>query len=642
MPVKLGSQDVGKMYLGAVELPQAYLGVDPLLFTMPNSVFDAVGFDPVTYEMQGVLEGIGGLTTGRPGSINLEDYNGLYREFAAGEAGYAKGRVVSNLVAHGLNQFSKSGNVVVNGRQVTFTGNGTATTLASFRYADIADPSTPVDQVPVVCTIKVRRISGGTMLGFETYGRGTYIDPAPTYSGTYVNEHALDLTGDQWVYFSATLNPNAEGAGTFSVNFGIARLNHWGPYSDITVEVELISAEPLYGAALNTAFPPSEYVQNDIATHGSYDPVSKVYANLLGNTRDAAGMVTDGVGTALPEVPLLVIAPESTNLTWPSLPGTVVNLTKTPDAVASVAPWRKATHYAATLSDAAHRTNDFHVDAVAGTRYRLSFFAKAGGYNWVQLAGSSSVVGTTAWFNVNLTTGVIGNNGGGYSDAKVETLGNGWFRVSMLIEALFTTTDYGPLVSPLPSDLNSRLPTYIGNGTDGVYLDGMTCEVDILSPPIFTTGAPVTRPRDTYSFDESNHADDQGVYYMEYQNPAQSLYVPVISKSNGAGQGILMDLGYANELRSTGDASGVASSLTPYDSSSVHRIAVAYEDGVGKQCNSEGVYGTEVAYTAPWPDTFNALVLVPVVVDDMVYIRDIRRYNANFVEGKAIIDELMS
>lgn len=69
--------------------------------TGPTLAFHALDADPSTYEMKGVLTGVGGLTTTHASTIYAADVDGVYRAFAANQPVWEGGRVASNYINSG-------------------------------------------------------------------------------------------------------------------------------------------------------------------------------------------------------------------------------------------------------------------------------------------------------------------------------------------------------------------------------------------------------------------------------------------------------------------------------------------------------------------------------------------------------------
>ena len=112
--------------------------------------------------------------------------------------------------------------------------------------------------------------------------------------------------------------------------------------------------------------------------------------------------------------------------------------------------------------------------SVSGLSYTYSVFAKASTRSWLQLATQSGV-STTAWANFDLTNGVVGATGAGITGSSITNVGNGWYRCSMTILASAAGTA-GIVIAVIDANTASRLPSYAGNGTSGIFIWGAQLE----------------------------------------------------------------------------------------------------------------------------------------------------------------------
>ena len=137
--------------------------------------------------------------------------------------------------------------------------------------------------------------------------------------------------------------------------------------------------------------------------------------------------------------------------------------------------------------------NDFH--AVGGGNFAYSagehswsVFAKAGERNVLQLLMNGSL-NTTAVANFNLTTGVVSLQTN--CVASIESIGNGWFRCSMVYAATAETVPIG-YYSIQTSPTAARATTYLGDGTSGLFVWGAQMTTGVTTSYIPTTTAAVS------------------------------------------------------------------------------------------------------------------------------------------------------
>ena len=110
----------------------------------------------------------------------------------------------------------------------------------------------------------------------------------------------------------------------------------------------------------------------------------------------------------------------------------------------------------------------------SGQVYTLSIFAKASTSDWCQLLFGAAAF-PTLHQNFNLSTGEKGA-GSGFDSSQIENFGGGWYRIS--ITATATSTASTDIYVALTDNSDStRLPSYAGDGTSGVYLYGAQVEV---------------------------------------------------------------------------------------------------------------------------------------------------------------------
>jgi hypothetical protein len=107
----------------------------------------------------------------------------------------------------------------------------------------------------------------------------------------------------------------------------------------------------------------------------------------------------------------------------------------------------------------------FQTYTTTATPYCVSFYAKADGYNFVQISDS---VSATDYCNFNLSTGAVGNSVG-YT-GSIQNAGNGWYRC--IVTRTFTAASTELRIEPLSTDAASRRPSFVADGTSGILLWG--------------------------------------------------------------------------------------------------------------------------------------------------------------------------
>jgi hypothetical protein len=206
----------------------------------------------------------------------------------------------------------------------------------------------------------------------------------------------------------------------------------------------------------------------------------------------------------------------------------------------------------------------------SGATYTLSCYVKAAGSNWIQLigAGTGGSEGTTrGWFN--LSTGVIGSVNNTSSSLTITSVGNGWYRCTMIVPALTST---GTTVYMTCADGNG-IDGFTNNGWNGLFLWGAQMEASaVASSYIPTTSAAVTRAADYAQMTGTNFSSwfdlGEGTFYTELSLANLNLDQCVlgVNRSNfyEVGNGLLFRCGGSTTAISFGGYnSGSSSSLSP-------------------------------------------------------------------------------
>lgn len=184
-------------------------------------------------------------------------------------------------------------------------------------------------------------------------------------------------------------------------------------------------------------------------------------------TRAATAVYYNGVTTAKAEENLFTYSEQFDNAIWTKADYTITaNATTAPDgnttadlAIPNTVNNSKAVRQAFSVTN--------------GLAYAYSIYVKAGGYNFFQIANSTGFL-LSSYTNFNLSTGAIGNTTGDMN-ASIVSVGNGWYRCSVVVTA--TSTGSAQFLSTaLTADTASRSPSFAGDNTSGVYLWGAQVE----------------------------------------------------------------------------------------------------------------------------------------------------------------------
>jgi hypothetical protein len=187
---------------------------------------------------------------------------------------------------------------------------------------------------------------------------------------------------------------------------------------------------------------------------------------------------------------LIAYSQEFDNAAWSKVRTTVTaNATTAPDGTSTA----DALFETAVGSSHLIQLSPARFATVAG-QLVVSVFAKPNGRDWIRLNGDT-IGGTNGFGEVffDVTNGVVGTsssgNGWSISSSAIASVGNGWYRCSVVINTT-ARTDAGWTVFLASADGTTA---YTGDITKGVYLWGAQAEVrSSLTAYTATTTAPIT------------------------------------------------------------------------------------------------------------------------------------------------------
>jgi hypothetical protein len=157
----------------------------------------------------------------------------------------------------------------------------------------------------------------------------------------------------------------------------------------------------------------------------------------------------------------------------------------------------------------------------SGLTYSLSVFAKAKEYSSLQFTSRDFPNNTLALFNLDAETATAQGSGIG---AKIESVGNGWYRCSVQFVATGTGSNRTQIV----------VPSTVGAGDRGIYLWGAMLETGAFPTPYIKTEATTaTRNADVITVPDIDTSDwwnpSEGTFVFDVQLRADHGVTPVNS-----------------------------------------------------------------------------------------------------------------
>jgi hypothetical protein len=141
--------------------------------------------------------------------------------------------------------------------------------------------------------------------------------------------------------------------------------------------------------------------------------------------------------------PSLLVEPQRTNLVTyseqfdhPSW--TKDNVTITANTTESPSGIQNADTLIGNGINDSHYIYNSGYSVVSGNTYTISTYAKKNTNNFIQLQGFTPAFGVNVWANFDLNNGIVGSIGSS-TMAKIDDVGNGWYRCSITGTAILTT-----------------------------------------------------------------------------------------------------------------------------------------------------------------------------------------------------------
>ena len=303
---------------------------------------------------------------------------------------------------------------------------------------------------------------------------------------------------------------------------------------------------------------------------------------------------------------LLIRSEEFDNVAW-----TKGNSSITANAINSPSGTLTADKLVENTSNSSHLLETVLATSI-GQAYTLTCFFKKAERNFAYVGAYTN---ESKQVYINLTTGAVTNTVGTLVSYKVDSLANGWFRVSLTFTA---TTEVYPFFGI--SDNGTNL-TYTGDGTSGIYIWGAQLEAGSYATSyIPTTSASVTRNADVIKKTgiSSLIGQTEGTLFVDFNKTktyGSSLALPVIIYDSANGINNRIQFLISNdliELYATDGTNVVYSGGITTLTNGRYKIAVSYgSNGYRVYLNGSSVY-TNLATFIP---VLNSMRLGSFVTD---------------------------
>ena len=256
----------------------------------------------------------------------------------------------------------------------------------------------------------------------------------------------------------------------------------------------------------------------------------------------------------------------------------------------------------------------------------ISVYAKAGTLNWMRLRVGTAPKNSRYF---DLANGVIGLSGTTPLDAKIEAVGNGWYRCSM------TTNISIDRVYFYPAQDDGDLTATSGN----IYIQHAQIEQGSYATSIINTqGSAVTRVDETCT----NGGNDQvinsteGVLYLEAKVKTDTIFAAncvAVSDGTDANRLSIIMYGNINSIRASMNVGSVSqfdfNLPSGYSQEQYYKIAVSYKANDCKIFINGAKILTDTSATMPSLGTFDRLNLDlgQGLYDFYGNVKDVRVYN---------------
>ena len=308
-------------------------------------------------------------------------------------------------------------------------------------------------------------------------------------------------------------------------------------------------------------------------------------------TKECKGLLIEDATTNL-----LTYSEDTTNAIWSKINSTVSAYNNIISLDGSLSA-RKLVE--STATGAHGLAQSFSV--ASGLTYTASAYFKRGGQN-AAIIELASTFGTNKWAVFDLQNGVVGSLGTA-GIAEISSIGNGWYRCSISVQA--TSTGTGVLNLYIARNSTDSSANYTGDGYSGVYIWGAQLEANSASPSSYvaTAGATASRSYDVAYMTGTNFSSwynqDGGTVYSEFrmdQKPLTSYFNNFVWNINEPSNSNLIagSVDVTGYLRTqsyfNGSPVAVNASATPLVNNTLYRIGFSFtQDNFNTSYNSSNI-----------------------------------------------------
>jgi hypothetical protein len=350
------------------------------------------------------------------------------------------------------------------------------------------------------------------------------------------------------------------------------------------------------------------------------------------------------------DCPSLLLEPQRTNGFTYSQDFSNSNWTKTEFTITSnqiTAP--NGTLTASELFETSASSGKFlhqNTNVATGNDYTISYFIKYQNKQYIQLTGSTGF--DTLYVNYDILNGEIVRNLNN-ADASIEDFGNGWYRISLTLEATSTTNGRILLVG-IRSANSFRAESYLGSISNSYYIWGGQMEQGSYPTSyIKTTGSTVTRLKDFIDGAGSSSLFNslESTFFVE-----MASFLNAQTNSNGielAGVGsqnrITLQYDPTNnqircDVRVLNSAQAIITTSS-FDITNFNKMAITYKLNEVKFYVNGQLISTDTSVNAFAPNTLTEVRSTIADISSDAYnlqakIKDLRVYNRVLTQEEAI------